>query len=71
MKTKTPNRRYSESSWHHAVLPAAIWGAVIAVAALGGLLESFRSDSAPQQMADKRAPTKTPASEAAKEAAAR
>ena len=53
---KTSNRRYSDSSWRHAVVPAAIWGAVIAVAALGGLVESFSADVAPQQLADKRLP---------------
>jgi hypothetical protein len=71
MKTKTPNRRYRESSWRHAVVPATIWGAVIVVAALGGLVDTFSIDTAPQQLADKRGPTTTPASEAAKAAAAR
>ena len=52
---KTSNRRYSDSSWRHAVVPAAIWGVVIAVAAFGGLVESFSADVAPQ-LADKRVP---------------
>lgn len=70
MNKHASKRRYSEASWRHAVVPAAIFGAVIVAIALGGLVDSFSTDAAPQQLADKRGPT-AQSGEAAKEAPAR